>query len=180
MPKKKQKSVNAQPAKKKNNNILLWGLGVLILIVVIVILVKGCDKEKVATTDKTADTTKPVETTEPAKMAQGLSEVNCNEQSAIGFRKCSKLENSDVQFTILHQGSAQLIGFQYYLYDENGVKIGEDSQMMTVEGGAEAALTLPVSGTAGTAKVEIRPLMNVGGADSICKNQHVIQFVERC
>ena len=146
----------------------------------IVILVKGCGSKNVATTDKTADTTKPAETTEPKTELKGFSEANCDEQSAIGFRKCSKLENSNVEFTILHQGSSQLIGFQYYLYDANGVKLGEDSQMMTVEGGAEATLTLPISGTAGTAKVEIRPLMNVGGADSICKNQHVIQFVERC
>ncbi|MCX6707248.1 MAG: hypothetical protein NT001_03860, partial [Candidatus Woesearchaeota archaeon] len=147
---------------------------------VIVILVKGCNGKNVATTQKPAETTKPVETTEPQKQLTGFSEATCDEQSAIGFRKCSKLENNDVQFTLLHQGSAQLIGFQYYLYDANGVKIGEDSQMMTVEGGAEAVLTLPVSGTSGTAKVEIRPLMNVGGADSICKNQHVIQFVDRC
>ena len=109
-----------------------------------------------------------------------LEEANCDESATIGYKACSLIEGGDVDFTILHQGAGALKGFQYYLYDMNGEKIGEDSQMMAVEGGAEATLTLPVSKFTGVERVEIRPVMNFAGVDSICKNQRVIQHVSRC
>lgn len=182
MPKKKQKSIKAQPAKKKDNSILLWGLGVLILIVVIILLVKGCGKEVPAKQEPAAPT-EPAAPIEPQKQLTGFSEAsNCDAQSAIGFvqKTCSKLENGNVQLKILHRGTTQLLGFQYKLYDANGVEIGKSSEMSVVEGGAEATLILPVSGTAGTAKVEITPLINKDGVDTICKNQRIMQIMDRC
>lgn len=174
------KKVEKASSPKKKDNLLLWGIGILILIVVVIILVKGCGKEAPAEEmTPTAPAEPEVAPKEPVKILD-LAEANCDESATIGYKACSMLGDGDVEFTILHQGAGTLVGFQYYLYDMNGEKIGEDAQLMVVEGGAEATLTLPVSKFTGVERVEIRPVMNIGGADSICKNQRVIQHTERC
>ncbi|HLC99243.1 MAG TPA: hypothetical protein VJC00_04520 [Candidatus Nanoarchaeia archaeon] len=169
-----------EKASVKKDNTLLWGIGVLILIVVVIILVRGRAKEAPVSEPTPAAPTEPVATPKEPVQVLNLEEANCDESATIGYKACSLIEGGDVDFTILHQGAGALKGFQYYLYDMNGEKIGEDSQMMAVEGGAEATLTLPVSKFTGVERVEIRPVMNLAGVDSICKNQRVIQHVSRC
>lgn len=183
MVKAKESKAKDVKASKKKDNTLIWGFGVLILIVVVVLLVRGCKTGDVSDKQTPTTPTGPQTTPEqqvPDTTVLKLDEVKCDPQAAIGYKSCSLLENGDIRFTILHQGSAALKGFQYYLYDASGNWLGEDAQMMPVEGGASADLTLPVSKFTAVEKVEIRPVMNVNGVDSICKNQRVLQIVDNC
>ena len=176
MAKKKEKA-------PKKDNLLLWGIGVLILIVIIIIIARGCETqpaEEDTTVDEEPDTDVDTEPEDEEPVVLGLEEVKCDESATIGYKSCSLLENGNIEFTILHQGSATLLGVQYYIYDENNNLIGEDAQMTAIEGNSEATLTLPVSKFTGVESVEIRPVMTVEGADSICLNQRVIQHVDRC
>lgn len=176
------KKHGAKPAPKKKDNTLLYGLGVLILIVIIVLIVRSGGDEAgsadIGTGDQTPTQT-PQKPVTDDRLQGVLEEFKCDVNSAIGFRACNALANGDVEVVVLHSTPANaepiaLTGAQYYLFDENGEKVAEASQMGRVESGAEATYTLPVSQYAEAMKVEIRPVINVDGIDKICVNQRVI------
>ena len=178
---KKSQSSKKSGSSKKKDNTLLWGIIALVIIVVVILLVRGgCETE----TPEEQQTTGPEEQQETEEETDTteleLEEVKCDESAAIGYKSCSMMDDGDVQFTILHQGGATLLGFEYYIYDNNGEIVGDDSERQAVEGGAQATLTLPTSKFPNAERVEIRPLMTFKGEDSICKNQAVIQHVDRC
>lgn len=175
-----KKVAKAKPVSKKNNT-LLYGLGVLILVVIIVILVRsGKQQAEPATIDVTdqqpSDQQNPVT---DGKLEGVKEELACSAGAAIGFKACNKLATGDVEVVVLHQTSKvveplTLTGAQYYLYDQNGDKVAEASQMGSVAPGTEATYTLPLSKYPDATKVEVRPVVNVDGADKICVNQRVI------
>lgn len=170
-------------ASKKKDNTLLYGLGVLILIVIIVLLVRsGKQAAGPANIDVTPEKQQTPTEAAPAtsELPKGtMEEFACTQGAAIGFKACNMLANKDVELVVLHQVSSTvepltLTGAQYYLFDENGEKVAEASQMGEVKPGQEATYTLPLSQYADANKVEVRPIVNVDGADKICVNQHVI------
>src|SRR3989344_9511363 len=169
-------------ASKKKDNTLLYGLGVLILIIIIVLLVRsGKQAAGPANIDVTPDQQTPTETAPTtSELPKGtMEEFACTQGAAIGFKACNMLANKDVELVVLHQVSSTvepltLTGAQYYLFDENGQKVAEASQMGEVKPGDEATYTLPLSQYADTDKVEIRPIVNIDGASKICVNQRVI------
>lgn len=176
-----KKVAKAKSVSKKNNT-LLYGLGVLILVVIIVILVRsGKQQAGPATIDVTGQ--EPSEQQNPVtegKLEGVKEELKCDVGAAIGFKSCAKLATGDVEMIVYHSCPAavelkkQLTGAQYYMYDENGEKVAEASQMGTVECGQEAKYTLPFSQYPDANKIEIRPVVNVDGADKICVNQRVV------
>ncbi len=182
MAKKSKKSHSSNKSSKKKDNTLLWGVIALVIIVVVILLVRGgCETETGEGQQPTTAPEEQQETDQEQETTQlDLKEAKCDESAAIGYKSCSMVEDGNVKFTILHQGGGTLLGFQYYIYDDNGEKVGEDAEMQAVEGGAQATLTLPTNKFQNVDRVEIRPIMTVNGEDSVCKNQAVIQHTDRC
>ncbi|MFC1730891.1 hypothetical protein ACFL6I_11205 [candidate division KSB1 bacterium] len=174
--KKKGKHKADKPASTKKDNTLLYGLGVVILIIIIIILIRsGKDQAGPADIEVTPTEDVPVEPVEEAPELEGvMEEYSCSVGAAIGYKACNALGNGDVELVVLHQGMDTLTGAQYYIYDENGDLIAEAAEMGVVEGGAEATYTLPLSEYPDAKKVEVRPVVNIDGADSICVNQRVV------
>lgn len=179
--KAKESKGKAASASKKKDNTLLYGLGVLILIVIIVLVIRS-GKEPAAPADvdvRPSQPEAPIET-QPQELPSGITEeLACTAGAAIGFKACNMLANGDVEVIVYHSVSSvveplTLTGAQYYLYDENGEKLAEASQMGNVEPGQEAKYTLPLSSNPNAKKVEVRPVINDGGVDKICVNQRVI------
>ncbi|PIN86755.1 hypothetical protein COV19_03045 [Candidatus Woesearchaeota archaeon CG10_big_fil_rev_8_21_14_0_10_44_13] len=182
MAKGKVKESKAKPASKKRDNTLLYGIGVLILIVVIVLVMRS-GKEAAGPADVDATSGQQTQTDNQVKEDTTLKgvteELACSAGAAIGFKACNLLANGDVEVVVFHSISSvveplTLTGAQYYLYDENGEKLAEASQMGTVQPGQEAKYTLPLNGNPSAMKVEVRPVVNVDGVDKICVNQRVI------
>ena len=106
-----------------------------------------------------------------------LPEASCDESAAIGFESCEKKSGEVLIVDVIHMGSANLDGFQYYLYDESGSKIKEDYLWYPIDGGIQGSFALPIYGVS---RFEIRPVMTINGIKSICKNHRIIQPIERC